>query len=67
METLFEAFESLLGRNETSGAAVEVLPAGEGFRIKESLDYTTDKVRESVEMTHDPSHRSFKFHQPILD
>lgn len=66
-ETLVAAFESLLGTNNTSGEAVEVLPADEGYRIKESLDYTSDKVRESVEMTHDRSHRSFKFHQPVLE
>jgi NAD(P)-dependent dehydrogenase (short-subunit alcohol dehydrogenase family) len=66
-DVLVDAFESLMGTSETSGEAVEVLPGDEGFRIKEIPDYTTEKCRESVEMTHDRSHRSFKFHQPVFD
>ncbi|KAF9891527.1 hypothetical protein FE257_003994 [Aspergillus nanangensis] len=67
VDTLVEAFESLLGDSATSGEAIEVLPGSDGYRIKEIPEYTNDKCKESVEMTNDRSHRSFKFHQPVLD
>ncbi|KAJ5814260.1 uncharacterized protein N7503_001010 [Penicillium pulvis] len=67
VDTLVEAFESLLGDSDTSGEAVEILPGDEGYRVKEIPEYTNDKCKESVEMTTDRSHRSFQFHQPILE
>jgi hypothetical protein len=51
VDSLVETFESLLGANDISGAAIEVLPGNEGHRVKEIADYTNEKVKESVEMT----------------
>jgi NAD(P)-dependent dehydrogenase (short-subunit alcohol dehydrogenase family) len=67
VDTLLDAFESLLGDSDISGAAVEVLPGNDGYRIKEHPEYTNEKCRESVDMARDPSHRSNKFHQPVVD
>lgn len=67
VDTLVEAFESLLGGNGMSGEAVEVLPGSEGYRVKEIPEYTNEKVKQSVEMTLNRPHRSHKFHEPILD
>jgi hypothetical protein len=67
VDSLVEAFESLLGENTTSGEAVEILPGSDGFRIKEIAEYTNDKVKESVEMTLNRSHRSRKFHEAVQE
>lgn len=67
VDSLVESFEFLLGASKISGEAVEILPGKEGHRIKEIPEYSTDTVRESVELTQNRSHRSHKFHQPVLE
>ncbi|KAM5373448.1 hypothetical protein ACJZ2D_006942 [Fusarium nematophilum] len=64
VESLVESFEALLGANQTSGEAIEVLPGNDGYRIKERPEYTNEKCRQSVELTMERSHRSSKFNQP---
>ncbi|EXJ71204.1 uncharacterized protein A1O5_06198 [Cladophialophora psammophila CBS 110553] len=65
VDSLVEAFESLLGASDVSGEAIEILPGNEGHRIKEIPEYTNEKVKESVELTQNRSHRSRKFHEPV--
>lgn len=65
VESLVESFESLLGTNDTSGEAIEILPGNGGHRIKECPEYTNEKCRESVELTLDRAHRSSKFNDPV--
>ncbi|GAB7356563.1 hypothetical protein MBLNU459_g7297t1 [Dothideomycetes sp. NU459] len=67
VDTLVEAFESLLGSSQISGEALEVLPGSEGHRVKENAEYTNEKVKQSVELTLARSHRSHKFHEPIVE
>lgn len=50
VESLPSVFESLMGDNDISGEAIEVLPGKDGHRIKEWPKFTNDKCRESVEV-----------------
>ncbi|KAH7142764.1 hypothetical protein B0J13DRAFT_445022 [Dactylonectria estremocensis] len=65
MDSVVQSFENLLGTNTMSGEAIEILPGDEGWRIKERAPFTNEKCQESVEMTHNRSHRSYQFHQPV--
>lgn len=65
VESLVQSFESLLDANDTSGEAIEILPGDDGHRIKESPEYTNEKVKQSVELTMDRSHRSSQFNRPV--
>lgn len=51
VDSLVKTFESLLGDNDISGAAIEVLPGEQGHRVKEIAEYTNEQVKESVELT----------------
>ncbi|KAF5010945.1 hypothetical protein FDECE_2908 [Fusarium decemcellulare] len=65
LESLVDSFEALLGADTTTGEAIEVLPGDEGHRIKERAEYTTDKCKQSVEMTIERSRQAAAFNQPV--
>ncbi|KAJ3528540.1 hypothetical protein NM208_g10152 [Fusarium decemcellulare] len=65
LESLVDSFEALLGADTTTGEAIEVLPGDEGHRIKERAEYTTDKCKQSVEMTIERSRQAAALNQPI--
>ena len=50
VESMPNVFKFLMGNNDISGEAIEVLPGDGGYRVKEWPEFTNEKCRESVEI-----------------
>lgn len=52
MQGLIEAFESMLGSNETSGEIFEVGPKG-GYTIKAAPEYLDPESKQVIDLLHE--------------
>ncbi|KAF5017646.1 hypothetical protein F66182_10396 [Fusarium sp. NRRL 66182] len=60
VETLVEAFENILGDCTMSGEAIEILPGGDGSKVKERVEYSNEKCKVSCDMVEERTYNAFK-------